>query len=131
MTRWLKNQQYPTSFAIEKACMLQDPKQEGRIIRCKEQNLFDDGIQSLIKDGCEAVQLALSWQDRVEFVLTNDFSLTSIQFADEIIAQVKELEAETDQQRFHADFVIMAGVFQALLTELLDLFDAGNNKLAA
>src|SRR5579883_3229123 len=40
LTSWLKHQQYPSSFSIEKNCVLQDPNQENRIIRCQQQDLF-------------------------------------------------------------------------------------------
>lgn len=123
MTHWLKQQSYPSSFAVEKACMLQDPSQENRIIRCQHQNLFADAIQSLIKEGCDVMQLALSWQDRVNFVLAHDFSIRSISFQDEIIEQVKEMEPETRQQAFDADFLIMTDIFSSFLTELLELFN--------
>ena len=128
MTNWLKHQNYPSSFSIEKACVLQDPNQENRIIRCKQQDLFASSIQSLIKDGCEAIQLAFSWQDRVNFILANDSSLSSIQFQDEIIAQAKEMEPETKQQQFDADFLIMTGTFSQMLSELQDALTSKEEK---
>lgn len=121
MTQWLKHQDYPSSFAIEKACVLQDPNQETRMIRCQQQNLFASSIQSLLQDGCHVKQIALSWQDRINFVLAHDFSLRSIQFQDELIAAAKELEAETKQQQFDADFLIMTQSFSGLLQELTNL----------
>ncbi|TAK75382.1 MAG: recombination-associated protein RdgC [Gammaproteobacteria bacterium] len=126
MTSWLKHQHYPASFSIEKkACVLQDPQQENRIIRCQQQDLFANSVQSFIKDGCEAIQVALCWQDRVHFVLSNDFSLRSIQFEEEIVAQTKDI-AETKQQQFDADFIMMTETFSGLLTELLALFTTNN-----
>lgn len=122
MTLWLKNQNYPSSFAIEKACVLQDPSKQNRIIRCQHQDLFASGIQLLIKDGCEVQQLALSWHDQVGFVLTSQFTLTSIKFQDHVKEQITEIEAETQQQLFHADFLIMIGTFSSLLKELLAQF---------
>lgn len=118
MTHWLQQQSYPSSFSIEKSCVLQDPNQENRIIRCQQQDLFANSIQSLIKDGCEVKQLALEWQDRVSFVLVEDFSLQSIRFQDELLAEVKEMEAETTQQRFIADTLIMTATLSSLLKEL-------------
>jgi recombination associated protein RdgC len=123
MTHWLKNQSSPTAFAIEKSCVLQDPNQQNRIIRCQQQNLFANPIQALVKDGCEVKQLALSWHDQVKFVLAaEDFSLRSIQYEDEITSQTKDMEAETKQQVFNADFFIMTQVLAELLNELLDCF---------
>lgn len=122
MTDWLNSKNYPTSIAIEKNCVFQDPNQQNRIIRCQQQDLFANGIQSLIKDGCQVKQIALCWEDRVVFVLTEDFSLQSIRFQEEITMQVTEMEAETQQQKFTADFLIMAETFSRLLQELLSLF---------
>ena len=122
MTSWLTQKNQASSFAIEKSCVLQDANHQGRIIRCQEQNLFASSIQSLIKDGCEIKQLALSWQDRIDFVLLDDLSLQSIRFKDEILEQVKEMEAETQQQKFHADFLIMTATFDGLIKDLLDSF---------
>jgi recombination associated protein RdgC len=129
MTLWVKTQNYPSVFAVENACVLQDPNQEGRIVRCQQQNLFVDSIQSLIKDGCEVNQLRLSWQDRVDFVLAKDFTLRSIAMHDELIEQVKELEPETAQQQFDANFMIMCGTFSGLLNDLLDVYADQTNKV--
>ncbi len=93
MTSWLTQKNHASSFSIEKSCVLQDANHQGRVIRCQEQNLFASSIQSLIKDGCEIKQLALNWQDRIDFILLDNLSLQSIRFKDEIIEQVKEMEA--------------------------------------
>lgn len=124
VTSWLKNQNYPTEFAIEKACLLQDPDREDRTIRCQEQDLFAASIQALIKDGCEVKQIALSWHDRVNFVLSaDDFTLRSINYEDEITAQATEMEAETKQQQFIADFFIMTAAIAELLSDLQNVFE--------
>jgi recombination associated protein RdgC len=120
-THWLKTQDYPSLFAIENACVLQDANQQKRVIRCQHQNLFADSIQALIKDGCEAKQIALSWQDRVKFVLAEDFTLRSIQYEDDILSQAADI-GETKQQRFDADFMIMTETLNLLLKDLLPLF---------
>jgi recombination associated protein RdgC len=122
MTSWLKHQNHSSSFSIEKSCVLQDANHESRVIRCKEQDLFESPIQSLIKDGCEIKQLALNWQDRIDFILLDDLSVQSIKFGDEIIEQVKEMEAGTKQQQFNADFLIMTETLDSLFKDLLDSF---------
>lgn len=120
LTHWLKHQDYPNSLAIEKACMLQDPKQENRIIRCKQQDLFAQSIQALLKDGCEAMQLAFSWEDRINFVINHDFSLSGIRFEDALITEAKDRGAESPRQQFDADFLIMTEALAGLLQDLCD-----------
>jgi recombination associated protein RdgC len=125
-THWLKTQDYPSLFAIENACVLQDPQQQKRVIRCQHQDLFAQSIQALIKDGCEAKQLALSWHDRVKFILADDFTLRSIRYEEDILTEAKDI-GETKQQRFDADFLIMTETLTQLLKDLLPLF---NKKIA-
>lgn len=126
LTYWLQSQQYPSLLSIEKSCLLQDPDQKNRTIRCQQQNLFVSGIQSLLKDGCAVKKLAFSWQDRVQFLLSDDFLLTGIVFQDEIKQQAKDMEAETVRQQFNVDFLIMAETFSALFKDLLPMLMESN-----
>lgn len=122
LTNWIKEKNYPDSFNVEKECVLQDPNQSNRVIRCKQQNLFSESIKGLIKDGCAVKQLGLSWQDQLHFVLHDDFSMHGIQMHDEILEQVKSMEPETKQQQFDANFIIIEALFSALIKKLLSLF---------
>lgn len=122
ITHWIKNRDYPPSFSIDKSCVLQDPNQQSRIIRFQQQDLFTVSIQSLIKDGCEVKQLAINWQDRVSFVLSDDFTLRSLKFQDEITAQSKEMEPETKDQQFDADFLIMTDTLSQIIDDLFAIF---------
>ena len=121
-TYWLKQQNYPSSFSIEKACMLQDPEQSNRVVRCQQQDLFAHAIQAFIKDGYEVKQLALCWQDLVKFTLLDNFSLQAVRFEDQVIAQAGEMEPETRQQQFDADFLIMSETLTGVLKDLLQVF---------
>src|SRR5579885_1251881 len=121
MTQWLKIKDYPQAFSIEKSCVLQDPDQQNRMIRCQQQDLFAASIQSLVKDGCEAIQMALCWHDKINFVLAEDFSLRSIRLSDDDIAEIQD-EMETRQQKFDADFIMMTEMFAGLLNDLLSVF---------
>jgi recombination associated protein RdgC len=121
LTHWLINQDYPDSIGIEKACLLGNPLQKSSTIRCQQQDLFSHGVQTFVKDGYEVKQLALSWQDRVNFILTEEFTLRSIQFLEDVTTQASDLEPETKLQKFNVDFLIMAGTFAGLLQDLLGL----------
>jgi recombination associated protein RdgC len=120
MTNWLQNKDYPSIFSIEKSCLLQDSKQQNRIIRCQHQDLFDISIQSLIKNGCEVKQVALCWQDRLHFILTEDFSIRSIQLNDDVIGSKDQLE--TPQHKFDADFFMMTSMFTKFFHDLFEIF---------
>jgi recombination associated protein RdgC len=123
LTRWLLQDDYPDDFSIEKSCVLKDTSQQSRTIRCQEQNLSDKAIQLLLKEGCEAHQLALNWHDKVSFTLTDDFSLKSIRYHEEIISLAKDQHTETQEQQFDADFFIMTETLSELFSPLLGVFE--------
>jgi recombination associated protein RdgC len=123
ITQWLSRKNYPNDFAVEKKCILQDANQKTRIIRCQQQDLFVDSILQFIKDGCELKQLALIWQDKVNFVLADDFTLRSVRYEKELTEQsTQDLEAETQRQKFMANFFIMGETLAPLLQSLIKLF---------
>jgi recombination associated protein RdgC len=130
ITQWLKNKDYPQVFSIDKSCVLQDADQQNRVIRCQQQDLFAASIQDLLKDGCEAIQLALCWHDKVNFVIADDFTLRSIRLSDEDIVEIQD-EMETKQQKFDADFIMMTETYAGLLKDLLDVFIKDKQVVAA
>jgi recombination associated protein RdgC len=106
LTDWVSTQHYPTELVVEDACVLQDTKESGSI-RCQRQNILSDEIKSLLAQGREVVQLALSWRDQIGFTLKEDFTVRSLRFLDTIQDQAKDLSSETHAERFDADFSVM------------------------
>jgi recombination associated protein RdgC len=122
VTHWVKNKSNPIEFSIEKSCVLQDPSQQNRIIRCQQQDLSANSIQTILKEGCEVKQLALCWHDRVNFVLADDFSIRGVQYQEEVIAAANDIDSETKQQQFDADFFIMTETLCGMIKDLLNVF---------
>ena len=125
MSHWLANGDAPRPLFINKACVLQDQSQQNRIIRCQQQDLFAGAIKSLLKDGCAVKELALTWNEQIDFVLTDELTLRTIRFCDEVLQLSKEIYTETQAQQFDADFVIMTETLSKLFDQLLPLFEKG------
>ncbi len=130
LTQWLSGEKgIGTFFTIEQSCLLNDPKQASRIIRCQQQDLSVSGIQSLLKDGYQVQRLALNWQDKIRFTLTDEFTLQSIQYSDEIRDFSRENGAETPVQRFKADCYLMTQLLSELLEHLFRSFSTESKKI--
>lgn len=130
LTQWLVKQNNPTDFSINQACLLRDPNNETRMIRCQQQNLFATSIQTLLKEGCLANQLSLTWHDKIDFMLANEFIISGIRYQDDIKAQAEEASVETVVQRFDADFIVMAGTLSMMLADLVAIFKASKETVA-
>lgn len=130
LTHWLKTQDYPKEFSVGKACVLQDPEQQNRIVRCQQQDLFTSGVQTIFKEGFDVIQMELCWQDRIRFVLADDFSLRGVGLQEDDINEMKETY-ESKHERFDADLVLMSESYAGMIQDLLTTFTKGNTAAAA
>jgi len=122
MTSWLKHQNQPQDLMLEEDCALFDPNEQGKTVRCKRQDLTSEAIKTFIEEGSQAKQLRLTWKDQINFVLTSDFHVQAIRFEDNIVDLAKENYAETKEQQFDANFVIMTQTLTELMNLLKSLF---------
>lgn len=128
MAEWLRQGECATPFLIGDACVMQDKAQQGRVIRCRQQDLMQEGIQSLLNTGCAVRQLSMEWQGQVSFTLSDPLVLQGIRFEEEVIAKSREMEPETAEQQFDADFFIFSSILGELFEGLLGLAEVEGEK---
>ena len=120
MTEWVKLGKVPGDyFAIGDAAELKAILADGGIARVKKQDLVSDEIKTHIEAGKLITKLALDWQQRVTFTLTDDAILTRLKFCDELIDQNDDIDREDVLARFDADFTLMTGELSALIKQLV------------
>jgi recombination associated protein RdgC len=128
MTNWLQKDNCPKPFYIEDACVLKEPTMASKIIRFNGQDLFAESIQLFLADGYKVDQIVITWHDRATFVLKENFTMGTIKYADTVIAEIKECQAETKQEELEANFIIMTGVIEHLISDLLKICEKRNNE---
>jgi recombination associated protein RdgC len=92
---------------------LEDPHEEGGVVRARGVYLESDEIRGHIESGKQVVRLALSWQDQVDFVLDKDLSIRRIRFSDELKEVNDELREDKLSQR-DADCLLMGETLESL-----------------
>lgn len=108
-----------SEFQIEPNYVLQDPQNTHREIRCKQQDIDDEPLQSLLKQ-YQVKQLALNWQHRISFQLKQNGELQSLRYGDELIQEAKDADDSSLETRANADFFMMSTSVRQLVLDLLE-----------
>ena len=127
MTQWLLDNEVAGDITIENECELRAPEEEGSIIRCKRQDLSAPEIKNHLDTGKQVIKLAITWADRLAFIIDENLSIKRLEFLDLIQDQAAEIDAEDETAQFDAEFSIMSLELAAFLPRLLELF-GGESK---
>lgn len=126
MTYWLENGGLPPSFNVGIECELRDQSDEQGTVKIKNIDLDSDEITNHIEHGKQVTKLAMRWFDHIDFVIDENLAVKRLKFLDLIQDQADAIEAETEAQRFDADFAIMTGELAEFIPALLGLFGGVN-----
>ncbi|MBS0467360.1 MAG: recombination-associated protein RdgC [Proteobacteria bacterium] len=114
MALWLKEQQAPAGFAIDRECELKAADESKAVVRYARHPLDIEEVQAHIQAGKLPTKLAMTWDERVSFVLTEGLQLKKLSFQDTVF------EGQTqDDAGFDADVAIATGELCKLIPDLI------------
>lgn len=103
----------PPTLAVERECELKSDDEEKSVVKFARHNLDTDEVRQHIAEGKLPVRLALNWDGRVSFVLTEAMSLKKISFLEGVF------EGGDKADGFDADVSISTGELSRLLVDLV------------
>ena len=119
MTAWLANDDIPHGFSIDQETELQSPVEEKATVRFVRHALEPTEVQRHIAAGKQCTRLALTWANRVSFLLIDSMVLKRVLPVD-VIREGEAAQAQNDDERFDADFTLMTSELHHMLTDLVD-----------
>jgi recombination associated protein RdgC len=119
MTQWVNSGELTDNFELGEECELRDNADVSGVIRCKNQNLSSDEILNHLKTGMHVSKLALSWNERVEFVLDEKMAVKRLRFSDLVQEKADEAEVDDVAGQFDVDFTIMTSELSQFVKALL------------
>lgn len=119
MTGWLADFNAPYPFSIDQDAELRASGESRSVVRYARHNLDSDEIRKHIADGKQCTRLALTWADKISFVLTDGLEIKRVAPTD-LLSEQQEQNSQDAAQDFDNTFVLMSAEFNTLLVELLE-----------
>jgi recombination associated protein RdgC len=121
MADWLASGEAPAGFTIDQDCELRSISEEKSTVRYAHHSLDGNEIKDHLATGKLPTRLALTFNDRVSFVLTEKLEIKRLDFLDVVREELGNTDtAEEAEAIFDAEFALMTGELVHLLPALLE-----------
>lgn len=118
MAHWLASREAPVGFTVDRDCELKMPDDQKSTVRYSRHTLEIDEVAQHIAAGKVPTQLAMTWNDRVSFVLNDAAQIKKLKLLDVVLDGVQE--GGKDDDGFDTDAAIVTGELSGLIPDLLE-----------
>ena len=120
MAEWLSTKDAPPSFSVDRECELKAADESRAVVRYTRHALDTDEVTQHIAMGKLPTRLALTWADRVSFVLTESLQLKKLAFLETVFEGAPASAADGQDDHFDADVAIATGELRKLIPDLIE-----------
>ena len=120
MALWLSTKEAPPGFSVDRECELKAADESKAVVRYPRHALDTDEVSQHIAMGKVPTRLALTWDDRVSFVLTEALQLKKVAFLDTVFENAASSPGDGKDDTFDADVAIATGELRKLIPDLLE-----------
>lgn len=130
MTHWLSGETtLPPRFTLGDEAELKDMREQGAVIRCKQQELLSDEIAIHLQSGKQVTKISLEYADNFRFILGEDLIIRRLKYADSLIDKAADMSEGDAAASFDADFVLMTAEFDHFIPELIAVLGGENTEV--
>ncbi|WP_322997913.1 recombination-associated protein RdgC [Castellaniella sp.] len=115
MTLWLTEDEAPAGFTIDQDTELRSTGESRATVRYTRQSVDHAEAANHVQAGKQCTRLAMTWNDRVSFVLTDNLDVKRVAPLDVL---KEHQDAQNEAEQFEADFTLMSGELARLLGDL-------------
>ncbi|WP_425953188.1 recombination-associated protein RdgC [Ralstonia pseudosolanacearum] len=119
MSDWLITCEAPDNFSVDRECELKGTEDEKPTVKYTRLSLERDEIRQHIEEGKRPTKLAMTWSDRISFILTDKLQIKRVAFLDAVLEEAN-LDAEDADALFHSSFAIMTGEMSKFFPDLIE-----------
>lgn len=121
MADWLSTQEAPRGFSVDRECELKAADESKAVVRYTRHALDIDEVRSHIAMGKMPTRLAMTWNNRVSFVLTEALQIKKLAFLDVVLEGAPASPTgDAKDSGFDTDAAIATGELSGLIPDLLE-----------
>jgi recombination associated protein RdgC len=120
MATWLADKEAPPGFTTDRECELKQPDSEKASVRYARHTLDIDEVGEHIKQGKLPTRLAMTWNSRVSFILTESLTLKKIELLDVVLENAPQKAGRDDDGGFDADVALSTGELRLMIPDLIN-----------
>jgi recombination associated protein RdgC len=117
MSDWLLSGEPAAGFTVDRECELKSDDEMKSVVRYARHRLDIDEVRAHIQSGKRPTRLALTWAERVSFVLTEGLQLKRLDFLDGVYEDRPSVGAD---EAFDADVAIATAELRRLIPDLIE-----------
>lgn len=118
MTDWLAADEAPGGFTVDQDTELRATGEGKATVRYVRHTLEAEDVRRHIAGGKQCTRLAMTWSDRVSFVLTESLAIKRVAPLD-VLKENTDSMARDDNERFDNDFMLMTGELAKMIADLV------------
>ena len=136
MTAWLASDEAPSGFTVDQDTELRSTGEGKATVRYVRHALEADDVRRHIESGKQCTRLAMTWNDKISFVLTEGLAVKRIAPLD-VLKEDSDSTTKNDDERFDSDMMLMTGELHLMLSALVEALGGqlvendGTGKVAA
>lgn len=119
MTDWLAADEAPGGFTVDQDTELRATGEGKATVRYVRHTLEADDVRRHIAAGKQCTRLAMTWADRVSFVLTESLTVKRIAPLD-VLKEDSDSTMKNDDERFDSDIALMTGELHRMMSDLVE-----------
>ncbi|MES2076494.1 MULTISPECIES: recombination-associated protein RdgC [Rugamonas] len=118
MTEWLQADESPAGFTVDMDTELRATGESKAAVRYVRHTLEPEEVRRHIAAGKQCTRLAMTWDGKISFVLTESLAIKGIKPLD--VISEKESSTKNDDERFDGDMMLMTGELSKLMADVVE-----------
>lgn len=127
MTNWLIQDEPPAGFSVDQDTELRSTSESRAAVRYLHQSIDIDDVRKHVQAGKQCTRLAMTWADRVSFVLNDNLDIKRVAPLD-VLKENQDMVARNEADQLDSDLALMTGELARLLDNLVEVL-GGEKKM--